>query len=318
MKVYTRKKALLTLLAGLVLFILSGSIFGQNMFRKMNDFDGDGKTDFAITRTGGDYQVWYILQSRDGFKSFYWGSRYDTVAPGDYDGDGKTDIAVFRPVNFPPFIHYFWIWNSGSNNFTQIGFETPAPPLATMQQDYSGDGKTDPAIWIGSQPPNTNPTNVLVKYSGTTSGTQFQIPYSHSPLRAGDLTGDGRADMVHSVSDGISITDIATGANRIVSPEIRAPIVRGDFDGDGTGDVATWRSSDGMWWWLRSSDNTTRQFQWGTNGDVAVPGDYDGDGKTDVAIWRPGETQSYYWVYGSQSGSVVVPWGISTDKIVEP
>jgi hypothetical protein len=315
--------------AFLIIAVLSIStvlVSGQvtpNMFRKVSDFDGDGKTDFAVTRREGNSKIWYIWQSRDGFKAFQWGISSDSNVAGDYDGDGKTDIAIFRPVNFPPLIHTFWIWNSQSNSFTKTEFADVIPANAPMQQDYNGDGKTDPAVWIGTfLHPQGAITNVYAQYSGTTGGVQFQIPQLQVPIRVGDMTGDGRADNVHSFSQsnsvGVNISDIATGATRFVPFGIPGDrFIPGDFDGDGIGDLAIWRSSDGNWWWLRSSDNTVRAAKWGVNGDIPVPGDYDGDGITDLAIWRPGSTQAYYWIYGSQNGISVFPWGISSDQPVQ-
>lgn len=69
MKVHKVKKSSFALLTGLVLFILTGSIFGQNMFRKINDFDGDGKTDLAIWRNG----TYWIYGSQNGVSVFNWG-----------------------------------------------------------------------------------------------------------------------------------------------------------------------------------------------------------------------------------------------------
>ncbi|MFN0138529.1 MAG: FG-GAP repeat domain-containing protein [Pyrinomonadaceae bacterium] len=312
---------------GLLLIVFAVTGFSQNMFRKMNDFDGDGKTDFAITRTEGGSKVWYLWQSRDGFRTFQWGINRDMNAAGDYDGDGKADIAIFRfGNNFPPFEHRFWIWQSGSNSLTTTLFTNSGPITGIMQQDYNGDGKTDPAVLIGNilEPPGSGHTNVYGIYSGTAGTVDFLIPPYSLPIRAGDMTGDGRSDYVYySYSTNpsvVNITNAATGASssiqfgrsgdRRVSPA--------DFDGDGIGDVAIWRSSDGNWWWIRSSDNTVRVANWGVSGDIPVTGDYDGDGVTDVAIWRPGSGQSYYWVYGSQNGINVFPWGLSIDSLVLP
>ena len=50
---------------GLIIIVLAITVFSQNMFRKMNDFDGDGKTDFAVTRREENSKTWYIWQSRD-------------------------------------------------------------------------------------------------------------------------------------------------------------------------------------------------------------------------------------------------------------
>jgi FG-GAP-like repeat len=310
-----------------IIIVLATTGFSQNMFRKMNDFDGDGKTDFAITRREGNSKVWYIWQSRDGFKVFQWGLSSDMNAAGDYDGDGKTDFAIWRGQNFPDpiLVPRFWIWNSGSSNVTQVNFDNIFRVDATMQQDYNGDGKTDPAVLIGNvlEPPGSGHTSVYGKYSGTAGTVQFGIPPFSFPRRVGDLTGDGRSDYVYiSYSSSpftVNITNAATGAsNSIQYGRSGDQYVPADFDGDGIGDLAIWRSSDGTWWWLRSSDNTVRAAKWGVSGDIPVPGDYDGDGITDLAIWRPGSTQAYYWIYGSQNGISVFPWGLPTDTIVQP
>ncbi len=68
------------------------------------DYDGDGRTDFAVVREGSTPSsnlVWYILNSSDGSirVSFFGTTGSDLNTQADYDGDGKTDIAVWRDSN---------------------------------------------------------------------------------------------------------------------------------------------------------------------------------------------------------------------------
>ncbi|MDQ3043357.1 MAG: FG-GAP-like repeat-containing protein, partial [Acidobacteriota bacterium] len=88
------------------------------------DYDGDGKTDVAVFRDG----VWYILQSRDGFRAASFGNASDTPVPADYDGDGKADIAVFR--------NGIWYLLQSTNGFTgtAFGFGSDAPLEAAYLQ----------------------------------------------------------------------------------------------------------------------------------------------------------------------------------------
>lgn len=55
----------------------------------------------------------------------------------------------------------------------------------------------------------------------------------------------------------------------------------GDYNGDGTADVAVFRAVTGLW----AARGVTRLY-FGGEEDLPVPGDYDGDGSTDPAIFR--------------------------------
>jgi subtilisin-like proprotein convertase family protein len=64
------------------------------------DYDGDGKTDYAVARGSGGQIIWSVKMSGGGPDIFgvAWGlSASDFPTQGDYDDDGKTDIAVWRP-----------------------------------------------------------------------------------------------------------------------------------------------------------------------------------------------------------------------------
>ncbi|MCW5962380.1 MAG: hypothetical protein KIS76_19625 [Pyrinomonadaceae bacterium] len=88
-----------------------------------------------------------------------------------------------------------------------------------------------------------------------------------------------------------------------------------DFDGDRKTDISIFRPSAGEWWYLRSSDNTNRAFQFGTSTDKIVPADFTGDGKTDVAIWR--EATGEWLIMRSEDNSFYsFPFGASGDEPV--
>ncbi len=61
------------------------------------DYDGDGRTDIAVYRSGSG--TWYLQNSTSGFGAVQWGIGADFPSPADYDGDGKADIAVFRQAD---------------------------------------------------------------------------------------------------------------------------------------------------------------------------------------------------------------------------
>jgi spore coat protein A, manganese oxidase len=300
------------------------NIFPQNMFRKVTDFDGDGKSDYVVIRNENNQMMWYIWQSSQGFKAFRWGFWTDTTANGDYDGDGKTDIAVARTTIDPPmgadnlYLTYY-IFQSLSNTFVTKNFTTrrfPDTNYSTVHQDYDGDGKTDIALLQASL--GNNPIIQIVNSSNAISNTVI-LPTNHTSIRLGDMSGDGRSEstsgsIFSSSSIFITITNLVNNNSQIVQFGASGDrFVPADFDGDGIGDIVVWRQSEGNWYWLRSSDSTFRGVHWGSSGDIPVPADYDGDGKTDLAIWRAGT----YWIYNSNSGTITAfQWGLATDKPV--
>jgi len=57
----------------------------------------------------------------------------------------------------------------------------------------------------------------------------------------------------------------------------------GDYDGNGTSDLAIFRPSSGLW-----SIRGISRFYFGAAGDLPIPGDYNGDGTAEGGIFRPG------------------------------
>jgi hypothetical protein len=67
-------------------------------------------------------------------------------------------------------------------------------------------------------------------------------------------------------SDGSWWSSLSTGGSLQVGWGLTGDVpVPGDYDGDGTTDLAVYRPSDGMWWLLTPSGS--RGLQWGLPGD---------------------------------------------------
>ena len=84
--------------------------------------------------------------------------------------------------------------------------------------------------------------------------------------------------------------------------------VPGDYDGDGTTDLAIFRKATALWLIRRSSNLTTFSLNWGNTlvGDVPVPADYDGDGRIDIAVYRR-STGQWFIRRSSDGGLTLIP-----------
>lgn len=246
------------------------------------DFNGDGRTDYAIFRNTND--TWYISPLPNG--SFFGGqfglSSSDILTPGDYDGDGKTDFAVWRISE-----GMFYVLRSSDQGITyfQWGITGDEP----LSRDYDGDGKTDFAV-VRRQ------SNALVWYIVNSSNNSIRIEQfglADDVAAPGDYDGDGRFDLaVYRGQPGQSATFFVQGstagfftAQWGLGGDI---VVPGDYDGDGKTDFAVVRAGTPyVWYVLRSSDRSFTATGFGTKPDFMTQGDYDGDGKTDIAVWAP-------------------------------
>ena len=78
------------------------------------DYDGDGKTDIAVSRSISGMRNWFILERDGGTQSYQFGNSTDAPAMGDYNGDGKTDVATWR-TNATPGEVFFLVRPAGTS-----------------------------------------------------------------------------------------------------------------------------------------------------------------------------------------------------------
>ncbi|MBS1792631.1 MAG: VCBS repeat-containing protein [Acidobacteria bacterium] len=295
------------------------------------DFDGNGKTDFAVVRnTGGGpsgQETWFI--NLNGTSTTYasaWGIASDFFVPADFDGDQKTDIAVWRPIasGQPSGNAFFYILQSQTNTLRTEDFGQNGDNPKVVG-DYNGDGKADVAVYR----PGANSGDPSTWFYRTTAGGAVTyVPWGQNGdfPAPGDYDGDGKNDFVVQRNNGggqarFWMNQTTAGFNSIVFGTPTDNIVPGDYDGDGKTDLAVVRGSAGAFnWYVRPSStgaiSGTPYAVFGASAtDFFAQGDYDGDGKTDVAIWRPSASAgaSAFWALGSTAGTFAVPFGQNGD-----
>jgi hypothetical protein len=266
---------LLTILFVLIIF---SSAFAQTAQTTPNravvDFDGDGKTDYAIMRrTGiiGNWNWWIQESSTGKISTFNFGlSPNDVPQPLDYDGDGKCDVAVWRNTPQAGEVSAYYIIESSTNALRIVPFGQNGDVPVTA--DYDGDGKADLSVW-----------RAPAVAAGAGQATWFYQGSANNPK--GDIT---------YVPWGMRY---GTQQDQVDEP------YPGDFDGDGRADFRVQRRMDisntssnqpGVFYTLTAAGNFSYDY-FGLAGDRILPGDYDGDGKTDLALARgfninPGNT----------------------------
>jgi hypothetical protein len=160
------------------------------------DFNGDGRTDLAVTNGGASGNVSILLGNGNGtFQAavnYTVGSNPDFVAVGDFNGDGKVDLAVTNGASSG---YVSILLGNGDGTFQPaVSYPVGIDPYTVVVGDFNGDGKADLAVVnLGS--------NSVSVFLGNGDGT-FQPAVSYNvgsvPYAAaiGDFNGDGKADLV--------------------------------------------------------------------------------------------------------------------------
>ena len=284
------------------------------------DFNGDGKTDFAITRDSGGLRTWWVLYNgTTNFDASRWGIDTDQNVPADYDGDGKTDIAVWRGDAQSTF--YILRSSDGTVKIDNFGISGDTPKVV---RDYDGDGKADEAVYRDGGAGGQS----FFFYRGSLNNPNGDITFipwgtgGDTPTN-GDFDGDGKGDfVVRRNVNGNGLFYIAKsggGIDYVTFGLATDGIMPGDFDGDGKSDLAVARivGTAGNFYWLNSSNGSVVGPVVAGNAttDNLANGDYDGDGKTDIALWR--QTDGTFYVRSTATATwSYQPWGTAGDRVL--
>jgi subtilisin family serine protease len=215
-------------------------------------------------------------------------------------GNGSVNVFGGTNCDYPITSNVAWVTvtspNNGSGNST-VNFTVQANPLPDAQR-FGIISIADKTFYV-------------------IQGTPF-LPGQ----RILDFDGDGRTDFAAIQNNGggmiwhnqRSVLGYAANSFGLFNDDIP---VANDFDGDGRTDIAVWRNSTGVFYVLRSSNNTFQVFQFGLPGDNPnISQDFDGDGKADFAVTRAQGNALIWYIQGSTAGFSAIQFGVNDDKPV--
>jgi hypothetical protein len=297
----------------------------------LGDVNGDGRADLIAIRSDGTLWMYpntgkagalFLGADRKQIGRSGW-QKLTRVVAGDVDGDKLVDLIATRSDGS------LWLYrNSGKASApysapTQIGASGWNGFDRLVAADVNGDGKADLVA--------TRPDGSLVRYlsSGNPSrpyrGAQsFALGgwQAYRTITAGDVDGDGRADIVAVSSGGALRLDRDAGTDRF--PDTTGigssgwasfdTVLAGDVDGDGLADLVVRKPSGALLLYTNTGD-ANRFFGGaqaiGSGWDSLSPltlADVDGDGLPDLVGVRSGGTLWLYRNVGDQAGPAARPY----------
>ena len=293
------------------------------------DMNGDGRTDYVITReiesfltnaarprlmqkkgdrlrkqiaeselaaTGAPSALipiewWGLNNNAPGGTSVEWGDSalFDNTISADFDGDGKDDVAIWRPG--PPDSAAFYSINSSDLTYRVDAFGQ-TNDNTTIVGDYDGDGRDDSASF--RCPPIGSPGQCYFFYRGS----------------------------LNNPTNGITYIPWGFGDSFDFYP------YPGDFDGDGKHDFCIQAVNPNaplqaiFLLQLNDANYTQEYIHWGYSSDFLAPGDYDGDGRSDFAVVRTEERDNIdrrvFYILHRDGTARGAEWGLANDDDIVP
>lgn len=179
--------------------------------------------------------------------------------------------------------------------------------------DYDGDGRADLVVYRSSD---------LAFYARSSLDASLlagQVGQSGDSVSLNvDFDGDAKNDFSTAQYSAQVIWRILQSRNGALqqtnwgSSTLGDFFAAGDYDGDGSSDIAVFRAGD--WYIIQSATNTVRYDHFGQGGDVPTPNDYDRDGKAELAVARSEGGLRYWYRQNSSNGQFIAnQFGLSSD-----
>jgi hypothetical protein len=289
------------------------------------DFNGDGYADLLLAGPSGKVRAYFGPGLSTSAGAFWEVTGSGPSTAGDVNGDGDDDILALNGSGLPV------LFLGGSPKpSTTTAWSANAGSVVTAGGDVNGDGYADVLIgdpdfdsnrgrallWLGSADFAARPNGTAANADWTVQGTATGDLFGLSLATAGDVDGDGFADVIVGAPDALTVHGRAylyRGGAEL--PDATNPFVytgpagcelgtsvayAGDVNGDGFGDVLIGaplydggQTDEGRAFVFYGDDGGQFASAWygefntglahfGTS--VAGAGDVNGDGYDDVII----------------------------------
>ena len=208
-------------------------------FAAVADLDGDGKQDLVVNDMGGR-RVLVLWGNGDG--SFTGGTAAGTGSKGyPYINVAVAGRRIFAPTWPQPQLAVLRVEKRELKQEALL--DLPNPSFFAVAADFDGDGKPDVAVATYSGNFADASRDGVVFFSGGHSPAKtYASGHAPTALAAGDIDGDGRADLAVCNQAGDSVTLLFGESEGLrEGPTLPAAhpqgIALGDLDGDGKADL---------------------------------------------------------------------------------